>query len=53
VEEQVVKQESGKREFIGFVTSDKMDKTIVVSVDTKKLHPLYKKRNQHQEAQSS
>ncbi len=32
-----------KREFVGKVTSDKMDKTIVVSVTTKKLHSLYKK----------
>jgi len=43
VEEQNVQKKSGKREFIGFVTSDKMDKTIVVSVNIKKLHPLYKK----------
>ena len=28
---------------VGKVISDKMDKTIVVSVSTKKLHPLYKK----------
>lgn len=32
-----------KREFVGIVLSDKMDKTIVVGVDTKTLHPLYKK----------
>lgn len=43
MEEQSVQMKSGKREFIGIVTSDKMDKTIVVSVNTKKLHPLYKK----------
>lgn len=29
---------------IGRVVSDKMDKTIVVSVETYKAHPLYKKR---------
>lgn len=29
---------------IGVVTSDKMDKTIVVSVETLIAHPLYKKR---------
>jgi small subunit ribosomal protein S17 len=29
---------------IGVVTSDKMDKTIVVSVETLIEHPLYKKR---------
>ena len=32
-----------KKEFVGTVKSDKMMKTIVVSVDTMKLHPLYKK----------
>ena len=34
---------SGKKEFIGIVKSDKMDKTIVVAVENKTLHPLYKK----------
>ena len=34
---------SGKKEFIGSVKSDKMDKTIVVSIETLALHPLYKK----------
>jgi len=28
----------------GFVTSDKNNKTIVVKVVTKKIHPIYKKR---------
>lgn len=42
MEEQVV-QKAVKREFVGKVTSDKMDKTIVVSISTKKLHRLYKK----------
>ena len=32
-----------RREFVGVVVSDKMDKTIVVEVRTKKLHKLYKK----------
>jgi small subunit ribosomal protein S17 len=32
-----------RREFVGRVTSDKMDKTVVVAVTTKKLHRLYKK----------
>ena len=32
-----------KKEFTGVVVSDKMDKTIVVRVSTKMLHPLYKK----------
>jgi len=34
---------SGKKEFVGIVKSDKMDKTIVVAIETLKLHPLYKK----------
>ncbi|PIE98388.1 MAG: 30S ribosomal protein S17 [Treponema sp.] len=37
----------GGREFIGLVTSNKMDKTIVVQVTTKKLHKLYKKYVSH------
>lgn len=36
-------KKSAKRTFVGIVTSDKMQKTIVVSVSTKKLHGLYKK----------
>ena len=32
-----------KREFTGYVVSDKMDKTIVVQISTKKPHPLYRK----------
>ncbi len=43
MEEQAVQKKTGKREFIGIVTSDKMDKTVVVAVTTKKLHRLYKK----------
>jgi len=43
VEEQMVQKKASKRSFVGVVTSDKMDKTIVVSVTTKKLHKLYKK----------
>jgi len=27
----------------GLVVSDKMDKTVVVAVETRKIHPLYKK----------
>ena len=34
---------SRKKEFVGIVKSDKMDKTIVVAIETLKLHPLYKK----------
>ncbi|MDR2313048.1 MAG: 30S ribosomal protein S17 [Spirochaetaceae bacterium] len=44
MEEQTVKKaRSGKKEFVGIVKSGKMDKTIVVAVETKALHPLYKK----------
>ncbi len=32
-----------RKDRIGTVTSDKMDKTITVSVETVKQHPLYKK----------
>lgn len=32
-----------KHAFVGIVTSDKMDKTIVVSISTKKMDRLYKK----------
>ena len=35
--------ESTKKSFTGVVTSDKMDKTIVVTVHNRRLHPLYKK----------
>ncbi|MDR0375117.1 MAG: 30S ribosomal protein S17 [Treponema sp.] len=38
-----MKAKSGKREFTGVVKSDKMDKTIVIAVETTTLHPLYKK----------
>ena len=43
MEEQVVQNKPAKRSFVGIVTSDKMDKTVVVSVATKKMHRLYKK----------
>jgi small subunit ribosomal protein S17 len=46
-EETGAKQEgkgvSRKKEFVGIVKSDKMNKTIVVAVETIALHPLYKK----------
>jgi small subunit ribosomal protein S17 len=32
-----------KKEFVGIVKSDKMEKTIVVAVETTTLHSLYKK----------
>ena len=34
---------SGRRTLVGKVVSDKMDKTVVVQVDRKVLHPRYKK----------
>ncbi|GHV68910.1 30S ribosomal protein S17 [Spirochaetia bacterium] len=39
----VAKARGGKKEFVGIVKSDKMNKTIVVAVETLALHPLYKK----------
>ena len=35
--------ESGRRTLVGRVVSDKMQKTIVVVVETRKRHPLYGK----------
>ncbi|MDY0190639.1 MAG: 30S ribosomal protein S17 [Desulfuromonas sp.] len=32
-----------KKKLVGTVTSDKMDKTVVVTVDTLVQHPVYKK----------
>lgn len=32
-----------RKERIGVITSDKMDKTIVVSVEGRKMHPMYGK----------
>ena len=32
-----------RKRLVGTVTSDKMDKTVVVSVSTLKQHPLYRK----------
>jgi small subunit ribosomal protein S17 len=43
VEEQVLQTKEGKRSLVGIVTSDKMDKTIVVSIATKRMDSLYKK----------
>lgn len=41
--EEQLKAKSGRKEFVGVVRSDKMEKTIVVAVETTTLHPLYKK----------
>jgi small subunit ribosomal protein S17 len=35
--------ESKRKTRLGYVVSDKMDKTVVVAVETPKHHPLYKK----------
>ena len=43
VAEKPVRVKSGKKEFIGVVQSDKMNKTIVVSIATTTLHRMYKK----------
>ncbi len=37
------KERKDKQALQGVVVSDKMDKTIVVEIVTRKLHPLYKK----------
>jgi len=36
-------RKSGRKTRIGKVISDKMDKTVVVAVETRVAHPLYKK----------
>ena len=36
-------KKANKQTFTGIVKSDKMDKTIVVEITMRKLHPLYKK----------
>ncbi len=41
--ETVQKADRGKQTLQGVVKSDKMDKTIVVEITMRKLHPLYKK----------
>ena len=44
MEEQAVQTNKGtKLSFVGLVTSDKMDKTIFVTVSTKRMDRLYKK----------
>ncbi len=39
----MAENQSNRKSMTGTVTSDKMDKTITVSVETVKQHPLYKK----------
>jgi small subunit ribosomal protein S17 len=43
VDTDVQKEKKGKLVLQGVVASDKMDKTIVVEIMMRKLHPLYKK----------
>ncbi len=43
-ENKTTKPEVIRRKFNGVVVSDKSDKTIVVKVETVKVHPKYKKR---------
>jgi len=42
-EQTIEKRSSGRKTRVGKVVSDKMDKTIVVAVETRVPHPLYKK----------
>ncbi len=39
----MAENQGNRKSMIGTVTSDKMEKTITVSVETVKQHPLYKK----------
>lgn len=41
--DEIVKKDAGKKTMIGVVVSDKMDKTAVVLVTSKKKHPIYGK----------
>lgn len=34
---------NGRRRLVGRVVSNKMDKTVVVAIERRKLHPIYKK----------
>jgi small subunit ribosomal protein S17 len=43
VEERKVARKGIKRELTGRVVSNKMQKTIVVAIERRQLHPLYKK----------
>lgn len=42
-----VAAKSNKRVFVGRVSSDRMDKTIVIEITTRKMHRLYKKYMAH------
>ena len=41
--ENSIEKRNLRKSRVGIVVSDKMDKTVVVAVDTKAKHPLYKK----------
>jgi small subunit ribosomal protein S17 len=43
VETQVKEKQRNKKTLVGTVVSNKMEKTIVVKIGRRKLHPLYKK----------
>lgn len=43
MEKQEVQKKAAKRALVGIVSSDKMDKTIVVTINEKKMDRLYKK----------
>jgi small subunit ribosomal protein S17 len=43
VETQVKEKQRNKKTLVGTVVSNKMEKTIVVRIERRKLHPLYKK----------
>jgi small subunit ribosomal protein S17 len=43
VETKTEKNKRNKKTLVGTVVSDKMEKTIVIRIDRRKLHPLYKK----------
>lgn len=42
-EREKAKATSGRKELVGEVLSNKMEKTAVVAVETKRAHPIYKK----------
>ncbi|MCK5006018.1 MAG: 30S ribosomal protein S17 [Spirochaetia bacterium] len=43
METQVKKKQRNRKTLVGTVVSNKMEKTIVVRIERRKLHPLYKK----------
>ncbi|MBN2551882.1 MAG: 30S ribosomal protein S17 [Spirochaetales bacterium] len=43
METQVKREKRNRKTLVGTVVSDRMEKTIVVRIERRKLHPLYKK----------